>query len=92
MFAGVPGSCFAGTMMFNGIPHAMMVLQGRVFVWLVPLQVVLNEGVKPQDMLKWLATLSVSAMARIRKKQAKAVKAYIGKEVELCSDRTAKGW
>ena len=31
-------------------------------------------------------------MARIRKKQQKAVKAYIGKEVELCSDRTAKGW
>jgi len=31
-------------------------------------------------------------MARIRKKQAKAVKAYVGKEVELCSDRTAKGW
>ena len=31
-------------------------------------------------------------MARIRKKQAKAAKAYVGKEVELCSDRTAKGW
>ena len=53
--------------MFNGIPQVIMALHGRVFVWLVPLKVVLNEGVKPTDMLQWFDALSVTDMARVRK-------------------------